>query len=504
MDNKVSLIDGLLKKIEEQAFTILKLEETKASLAETNGQLLETINGLQCTIKEQEAKIKELEGRLNLNSQNSSKPPSTDGFNKPKSQRTKSILKCGGQHGHKGSNMEIPHEADETIPHFPFKCQSCPHFAECAKSGNVFVCGEKRYVVDVVVTTKVTEHLTMGVSSCPCGEKIDSGEFPDEIRAYVQYGDSVSVLVGLLSTYGAVSDQRIHVLLGSLMGVSLSTGTISSMVSRCARKVDVVMENVKATISRNEIVHFDETGTDVNGKTMWVHNSSTPEFTYQTISNKRGKAGMDFNGVLPDFSGIAVHDCWPPYWKFDKIQHSVCNAHLLRELTGVEQNNPEHKWAKDFKSLLMSMKSDKEEAVKCGLNKFSDEKLEYFLSEYDRLMKLADEECPEPVEETPHKKGRKKKGKERALIVRLQKYKGSVCLFASNFSVPFDNNQAERDQRNVKVKTKVSGCFRTTAGAQNYLNVMSYISTGQKHGVSAIDALNSAFAGNASIVLQKN
>ena len=486
--------DMLIERLTKQVADLTALVRT---LTESNAALNDTIKELQETIRE-------LQRQLNQNSQNSSKPPSSDGFNKPKpqSQRQKSGKKQGGQKGHLGAHMSIPHAPDEYSRHLPKKCLSCPYLNECVMNGNVFTCGEKRYEVNAVITTKVTEHQSIQVASCPHTGEALSGEFPDGIRAYVQYGDSVSVLAGLLSSYGAVSAMRIHVLLGSLLGVSLSTGTIISMVSKCAQKVGSILETIKSMLIGAKVANFDETGTDVNGKTIWVHNSSTPELTYQTINAKRGQVGMEGNGVLTEFSGIAVHDCWSPYWKYNGITHAVCNAHLLRELTGIEQYSPEHKWATQFKTLLRSMKKARDKAAAKGKTELSYYYLHKFDAEYDRLMKLADEECPLPANPQKKKKGRKKKGKERSLIERLMALKASVCLFTRNFDVPFDNNQAERDVRNVKTKTKVSGCFRTESGAQNYLDIMSYISTGRKHRVSAYEALTAAFAGNAEIVLR--
>lgn len=490
MDNK----DIIIENISKQNENLTKLVQ---SLTESN-------EALTATIKELRETIKELQQQLNQNSQNSSKPPSSDGFNKPKPQslRQKSGKKPGGQKGHLGSHMSIPHEPDEFNKHLPKKCLTCSHLNECVTNGKVFTCGEKRYEVNAVITTKVTEHQSVHVAVCPCTGESLSGEFPEGIRAYVQYGDSVSVLAGLLSTYGAVSSMRIHVLLGSLLGVSLSTGTITSMISKCAQKIGSTLETIKSMLAGAKVANFDETGTDVNGKTIWVHNSSTPELTYQTINAKHGQIGMDDNGVLPEFNGIAVHDCWSPYWKYGDVTHAVCNAHLLRELTGIEQYSPEHKWATEFKTLLRSMKKARDKARDKGKTELSYYYLRKFDTEYDRLMKMADEECPLPPDPTQKKKGRKKKGKERSLIERLMALKASVCLFIRNFDVPFDNNQAERDVRNVKTKTKVSGCFRTERGAQDYLDIMSYISTGRKHGVSAYEALTATFAENAEIVLQ--
>ena len=329
------------------------------------------------------------------------------------------------------------------------------------------------------------------------------GGFPENIRAYVQYGDSVTVLAGLLSTYGAVSVERIHVFLGSILGVSLSGGTIASMIKKCAKKVGGTLKEIQKLLIGSKVVHFDETGAKVNGKTIWVHNASTEQLTYQTISSHRGQAGMEEGGILPNFSGVGVHDCWASYWKYDAVSHAVCNAHILRELTSVEENNPEHCWASSFKALLCAMKKAKEAAIAKGKTQLSYYFRRKFDTQYDQILSLANQECPLPsAPSSGGKTGKKKKGTERALIERLQRLKESVCLFARDFSVPFDNNQAERDVRNVKTKIKVSGCFRTNTGAQNYLDLMSYLSTGRKHGINVYEALTAAFAGHACIVLQ--
>ena len=196
-----------------------------------------------------------------------------------------------------------------------------------------------------------------------------------------------------------------------------------------------------------------------------------------------------------------MHDCWSPYWKYDGIEHAICNAHLLRELTGIEEFEPDHTWATLFKTLLRSMKKAKEKAEAKGKTELSYYLLRKFSQEYDRIMEIANKERPVPPDPPYKKRGRKKKGKERALIERLMLLKDSVCLFIHDFKVPFDNNQAERDVRNVKTKIKVAGCFRTDKGAQDYLDIMSFLSTGQKHEISVFDALTAAFAGNAEIVL---
>ena len=475
------------------------IDDLRRQLAEKDKQ----IEDLQRQIAERDEKIHELESRLGQNSSNSSRPPSTDGFNSPnRSLREKSGRRPGAPNGHPGSHLGIPHAPDETVSHFPAKCQSCPFLQQCHQNGDVFKCAEKRYELNVIVKTKVTEHRLLEVTSCPCefGEKL-KGQFPDNIRAYVQYGDSFAVLAGLLSTYGAVSAMRIHVLLGSLFGVSTSPATILSMVSKCAHNVGPVLETIRKLLAGSDVVHFDETGTHVNGSTQWVHNSSTGKLTLLTINRKRGKDGMDDNGVLPLFDGTAIHDCWGPYWGYQNIVHAVCLAHLLRELKAIEEFSPGHTWAGLCKNLLLEMKRVKDKAVSKGKNALSYYYLHKFDTEYDRIMQIADKECPAPSAPPDKKSGRKKKGKERALIERLIALKASVCLFVHDFRVPFDNNQAERDVRNVKTKTKVSGGFRTEDGAKDYVAVTSFLSTARKNNISVFEALTAAFNGNPEIVL---
>ena len=514
VDSLTAMVNAQKDMIAIQTNTINAQAEMLAANTDTINSQTETINAQTDTINVMAAKIdalektiKELTERVNMNSHNSSKPPSGDGFKKPKktrstSQREKSGKKPGGQKGHKGSHMSIPHKPDDVKKHYPDKCLKCPHLANCVLDDSVFSCGESRYVVDVEVTTKVTKHETIKTCKCPLGEPKLSGAFPKDVKAYVQYGDSVYVLAGLLSTYGAVSLDRIHVLLGSMMNVRLAPGTISRMVHTCAKRVGPAMEKVKGFLQKALVGFFDESGLRAEGKLRWVHNSSTELFTYLTISHKRGKEGIDENGVLPFFHGVAMHDCWSPYWKYEGILHAICNAHLLRELTGIMENNPEHQWPARFKTLLRNMKKAKEKAMEKDKSELSRYYLQKFSREYDAILKMADLECPDPSINAPRKRGRKKKGKERCLIERLMRLKDAVCLFIHDFNVPFDNNQAERDIRNVKTKGKVSGCFRTDKGAQDYLDVMSFLSTGKKHGISVFDALTAAFSGNAEIILQ--
>lgn len=479
----------------------LELKQENDGLKEENARLVLAIAALQ-------ERLKVLEHRQRKNSENSSKPPSSDGYRKPapKNLREKSGRKPGGQRGHPGHHMEVPHEPDAVVTHFPGRCVGCPNLASCT-AGQRFECGESRYVVDVVVETKVTEHRSMRAKGCPLDKDnarepasaISAGAFPVGVSAHVQYGDSVAVVSAALNTYGAMSCSRISGLMRSLCGITISAGTVSYMTSRASEKTVPALAQIRERLVESAVCHFDETGSRVGGKTRWVQNASNSGYTYQTLGPSRGCGGIDFNGVLPRFKGISVHDCWTPYWKYG-VRHGICCVHILRELKGIEDLEPDHVWPRLFRIFLLSMKAEKEEAIDGGGTCMPVEKLEGYSERYDRIMRLADDECPMPVER--HKPGgREKLGEERSLIERLILRKDSVYRFVREFEVPFSNNLAERDIRNVKVKTKVSGCFRTEEGAQRYLNIMSYLSTAGKHGVDAFTALKEAFNGNSTVVL---
>jgi transposase len=277
------------------------------------------------------------------------------------------------------------------------------------------------------------------------------------------------------------------------------------MINRCADGLTGIIEVIRQNVSTSGLAHFDETGTNVDGKMHWVHNASTPKFTYLTVNAKRGQEGMDAGGVLPLFTGTGVHDCWAPYWKYPSITHALCGAHLLRELVAAQEREPNQKWATEFKELLLKMKRTKDSEIEEGSTGLSEEQLLEFDHEYDRIVKLGYDENPPPLEigDAVKKRGRKKKGKTLALIERLDKHKASVCLFAYDFTVPFSNNLAEQDIRMVKTKTKVSGCFRSLLGAENYLKIMSYVGTVKKHGNSAFEAIRQTISGNPSFFLHK-
>ena len=485
----------LLQQVEEQSEIIANLQQSVSDSNQIIQGLNETIEGLHRNIDELNQTIKGLTERLGLNSRNSSKPPSSDGLNKPnpKSLRGLSGKKAGGQPGHTGSHFNITAEPDEIVLHVPNVCRSCPNHDDCVSRACV---GETRKVVEAVVTVNITAHQSL-VLECPLHGGTQKGEFPENIKAPVQYGVNLQALAVAMNTVGAVSVNRTHEILSGVFGIPLATGTISNMVGRCAESLTGIVELIRQKLASSLVAHFDETGTRVDGKTHWVHSASNPEYTHLTINAKRGQEGMDAGGVLPGFVGTAVHDCWAPYWKYLLIIHALCCAHLLRELIAADARHPDRKWAADFIKLLLEMKKAKEQAIEAGESKLSEEEVQAFERRYDEIINRGYSENPPPPEDENSEKhrGRKKKGKTLALIERLDVHKASVCLFIRNFAVPFDNNLSERDIRMIKTKTKVSGCFRSMEGANDYLKIMSYVGTVKKRGISAYEAIRKAILG---------
>ena len=475
------------------------LKQQNEFLQKTVARLNQNIQMQTETIEKLTQKVADLEEQLHKNSHNSSKPPSSDGYSKPnpKSLRPKSDKKSGGQKGHKFSNLPVPKKIDSTVPHYPEKCMKCPLFEKC--KGTVCVSAEKRYLVDVIIKTNVTKHEVFRMNGCVKEDGMPKGEFPEGLNSYIQYGENLSSLIVNLSMDGLSAD-HIHKTIGKMFGIPLSQGTVINKVEKCASLIAPLMTKIKDKLISSSVLHFDETGIRVDGKTKWVHSSSDKHFTYLTLSEKRGKEGMDENGVLPLFKGIAVHDCWKAYWRFRNVTHSICGVHILRELMGVIENHPEQSWSKQFRDMLYELYRLKKSYADCGLTKIDACYLDYYGLKYDKIIETARKENPMPVQ-TEIKRGRKKKGKVLALVERLAELKDSMLLFVRNFEVPFTNNAAEQTIRNLKSKSKVAGNFRSDDGAGWYLKIRSYIDSARKHGINAFEAVKAAFAGNSDFCL---
>ena len=244
----------------------------------------------------------------------------------------------------------------------------------------------------------------------------------------------------------------------------------------------------------------DETGFRVEGKLFCLHSVCNAQFTYLNVQEKRGEIAMRKIGFLPEYTDIIVTDCLTAYWKFPKLRHAICNAHLLRELKGISENNPEQLWAKDLRSLLQEMDHCRNEAIQAGLRALPPAKVLDFQARYDKILADAADANPIPPRKL-WQRGKTPKGKVRSLIDRMVEHRTEILLFLTDFRVPFTNNLAEQSVRMAKVKGKVSGCLRSTSGADDFATIMSFIGSAKKHCKNIFSAVTAAFNGNSYGVL---
>jgi len=431
-----------------------------------------------------------LRGKLAKNSQNSSKPPSTDGYKKPKpkSLRKPSGKKPGGQKGHTGTRLERVENPDHTIIHPVANCQGCGHsLKQSPVSGH-----RSRQVMDLPpLKLEVTEHQ-VELKLCPgCGCQNEAA-FPTEVKTSVQYGSRIKSLLVYLNQYQLLPYQRTVQLVEDLFSRTISQGTLSDWNTACFENLESTEESIRKTILASEVVHFDETGIRKQGKLHWLHTASTEQLTFYGLHARRGKEAMLDLGILEHYTGCAVHDHWKSYFAFS-CEHSLCNAHHLRELTYLAEQEKQD-WAKSMIALLLEAKKASESMPENCLAEDSSE-LESILLRYDGLIQegLA-QNLPLP-EAKPRKKkrGRPKQSKAKNLLDRLRDFKDQALAFLVHSRVPFDNNQGERDIRMAKLKQKISGCFRGPNGGEIFSRIRGYVSTLRKNDLNILDGIQSAF-----------
>lgn len=437
-----------------------------------------------------EQRVAELEARLNKDSHNSSKPPSSDGLGKkpaPRSLRSKTGRKQGGQKGHPGTTLNFADTPDHHIAHIPTCCQGCGASLECAE-----VIGEqRRQVVDLPpLGLVVTEHVAQ-TRRCDCGVTT-AAVFPEEAAEPIQYGSRLKALGVYLRDYQLLPFARCTKLLADLFGATLCKATLANALSECFTRLEPVSETIQKALIASPVLHCDETGMRVEGKLHWVHSASTKTLTYYTCHPSRGKKGSDAAGVLSSFTGTAVHDAWCSYGQYG-CQHSLCNAHHLRELIPFAEAGAV--WAKEMITLLVEIKTAVERAQSQAREHLSPLLEARFERRYQKLLKKGYKANPPPKEPPHDKRGRKKQTPARNLLLRLDTNRKQVLAFLYDFAIPFDNNLAERDLRMIKLRQKISGGFRTLTGAEAFCRVRGYLSTLRKQDKNILTALESVFRG---------
>lgn len=458
--------------------------------------LLEKLVGLlqaqQQEIQQLREQVQRLEHRLSLDSHNSSKPPSTDAFpgsRKPMFPlRPRSGKKPGGQEGHPGSTLERVSVPDRIVLHPVGVCTGCGQDLSGVEATHV----EGRQVLDLPdQLLEVTEHQAP-VKVCPECQTVNRGAFPEGVDQAVQYGARIKSLAVYLSQYQLIPFARVTELLEDVVGSSFSQGTLLNALSETYRHLGPTEAFIQQGIVRAEVAHFDETGVKVAGQGQWLHTASTLWGTHYAVHRKRGREGMEAAGILPRYRGIAEHDHWEPYLGYTECAHAFCNAHHLRELTGVLEDEGAS-WAAHLSDLLREIKAQVDAAKQAGQEALPALQRAFYEQCYHALLREGLQTyAAEEAGRAPPKRGPKKRSKGHNLLLRLERYATETLRFMEDFRVPFDNNLAERDIRMVKVQQKVSGGFRSEEGARYFCRIRGFISTVKKQRKNVLEKLTQA------------
>ena len=463
------LVDELLGRITDLEASHARLESQTVHLRAENARL-----------RAENARLKR---QVKQDSQNSHRPPSSEGYRKkPALPRSKSSHRRGGVRGHKGQTLSQVAVPDVVVALPVLKC-SCGHDL----SGVSQTLLARRQCFDLPEPRmEVTEYQTFGCSCPVCGTSHRS-VFPADIRAPVQYGSSVRALSCLLSVDYRLPFKKISHLFEDLFGHRVNESVHHQALSSAYTRLAATQGAIKKRLLDSRVVHFDETGLRVAGRLHWLHVASTGQATLMFVHPKRGREALtSADSVLKTFPGWAVHDSYSSYLTSWPCQHSLCGAHILRELRDAYETGS--RWAKHMHRFLMALYRLTEQGRTC----LPQDKHQKALRLYQRLLLYAQKKEPPPVK-TKKKKGRAKGSRAYNLLQRLIKHQDAVLAFAFHEVVPFTNNQAERDLRPAKVKQKVATCFRTFDGAQYYARIQAFLSTIRKQRIPVLQELENVF-----------
>jgi transposase len=467
-----AVIDTLRQEVAELRGEVAALRQENAALRQENAEL--------------QQENADLRRQLGKNSGNSSKPPSSDGFKKkPRiagSLRVSSEKKSGGQPGHKGDTLRRTATPDIIKKHSATTCACCQK-----KLTGAMVTGvEKRQVFDVPEPRlEVTEHQAQ-VYRCAHCHGTTKAAFPEGVTSAVQYGSRVRAAAIYLNAQHLIPEDRVAEIMGDLFGASsLCPDSVVQWGVKKAEELKPFADRIAALAAQAPVRHLDETGFRVGGKTQWLHTVSTLALTHYRVTEKRGAIPANLVG------GIIVHDHFKPYYTLEGVEHALCNAHHLRELKALIEIEKEP-WAKRMFRVLLKANKAVKRAMEKGATVLVERVLRRIMHLYHGLVALglAFHETQPPLEKRAGTRGKQARRPGHNLVVRFRDFKDDVLRFAFNFAVPFTNNQAEQAIRMMKVKMKISGGFRTKAGAETFAALRSVTSTARKQGWNILQTLS--------------
>lgn len=455
--------------------------------------LQQQVQDLMAQMAVMQDRIKQLEGRLALNSKNSSKPPSSDGLTKPspKSLRPSGNKPNGGQKGHSGNTLRQSAHVDETVLHrADIRCAACQQ--EMTEHAVV----ETRQVFELpALGMQVVAHQQMR-SSCTCGA-VHVGTWPAGVNAAAQYGASVKAMAVHLNQYHLVPLARTAALMQDLYGAHLSQASIQSFAQEAAFALRPTVQAIAQAVQASSVVHADETGIRITGKLHWLHCAVTATLTWLAPHAKRGTSAFEALGLLQGVKGVLVHDGLISYKGLD-CTHSLCNAHHIRELVYVHEQEREKIWdcwAQEMIALLLQALGE----VDLAGGPLTQARQAWFEGQWSELLQRGEKFNPQTQRTGTSQdvglgsRGQLKQSKAANLLKRLRDYRQDVWRFMREDGVPFTNNLAEQALRMAKVKQKISGCFRTAHGADTFFSIRSYLATMHKQKANLFDCLVSVF-----------
>ena len=448
------------------------------------------IQQMQAQIAALTQQVKNMQDRLAKDSHNSSLPPSSDRFvRQAKSLRQKSEKKPGGQEGHPGTTLRFAEAPDEVIAHRVTVCASCQHDLREVEACVTL----RRQVVDIPSPRLIVQEHRAEQKQCPRCQQMTLASFPAVVTAPIQYGPKIGAIAVYLSQQQLLPLERSCEVLADVLGVQMSEATVGELIQRTARQLAPVEQQIKEALISAPVLHQDETGMRVAGKGYWEHVTSTARLTHYQVHASRGQEALNAIGILPFFKGISIHDAWASYFLYD-CEHALCLVHVLRELVFQAEEQGAF-WAAELKDLLLSMKQATQHAREQGKHWLDPLEVLDWESAFLRLLDEGDHLTPRATA-PPGTKGRIKQSAARNLLDRLRKHQKAVFCFLEDLRVEFDNNLAERDLRMIKVQQKVSGCFRSLAGAQAFSCIRGYLSTLRKQGLPLLSALQATLCGH--------